>query len=220
MTQAPKRSFVKNLMMLPLGMLGVQVATAESKLPPRAVSAIEKQLADLRERQSATESRQQITDVLHRYARGWDRLDEETLRSCFHSDSTHQHGGFKGLSHDFITAGWKSVQVTKSMTHMISNIMIELEGDQAVSECYFLAHHRRPAKTNPEEDMDWFLKGRYLDRFERRNGEWKISHRTGLSDFARTFVPADTSFDSAPREQISLRKPNDPIYQLFKSLND
>ena len=48
-------------------------------------------------------AKQAITEVLYRYARGWDRYDEETIRSCFHPDSEHAHGGFTGTSQDFVT---------------------------------------------------------------------------------------------------------------------
>jgi hypothetical protein len=40
--------------------------------------------------------RQAIHDVLMRFSRGVDRLDEALLRSCFHSDSYDDHGHFKG----------------------------------------------------------------------------------------------------------------------------
>jgi hypothetical protein len=66
--------------------------------------------------------------------------------------------------------------------------------------------------------MDWFLKGRYLDRFEKREGSWKIAHRMGVSDFARTFVPSDTSLDNAPADQLSARKPADPLYTMLAEL--
>jgi len=155
--------------------------------------------------------------VLHRYARGWDRLDEEALRSCFFADSTHEHGAFKGLSSDFVSNGLAVVSRLRSVSHLITNISIEIAGDRAVSECYFLAHHRRESATGTGE-QDWFVKGRYLDRFEARQGVWKISHRRGLHDFSRTFQPADVSLDAAPAEQRSARAPDDPWYALLAAL--
>ena len=135
--------------------------------------------------------KQEIVEVLYRYARGWDRRDETVLRSCFHPDSQHAHGRFEGLSQDFITYGLESTRRVRSMTHLITNPLIELRGRKAVAECSFLAHHRRDAaEGSGEEDM--FIKGRYLDVFEKRDDIWRIASRTGLSDFERIVPPAGT----------------------------
>jgi hypothetical protein len=79
--------------------------------------------SSLEARIDALESRQAITEVLHRYARGWDRRDVEAVTSCFWPDSTHRHGVFEGLSADFV----------------------------ALTECYFAAIHHRPAPDGDEE---------------------------------------------------------------------
>jgi hypothetical protein len=162
-------------------------------------------------------ARQEITEVLYRYARGCDRADEEALRACFHPDSVHAHGGFHGLSADFIGFAMQIVRPLMSSTHMITNVIIELNGDRAVSECHFLAHHRRLKDPNPGEE-DMFLKGRYLDRFERRDGIWKISSRTGLHDFERVLDPADRTLANAPTEQRGRKQPDDPIYAMLAEL--
>jgi len=161
-------------------------------------------------------AKQQITEVLYLYARGWDRLDSDALYACFHPDSTHQHGGFEGTSHDFIKMGIEMVAPVTSMTHMIANPLIILKKDKAISECHFLAHHRRPkASGGGEEDM--FLKGRYIDKFEKRDGVWRIAHRTAVHDFERIVDPADQNIAGAPDEQLSHRKPKDVLYQLITS---
>jgi hypothetical protein len=165
----------------------------------------------------ALEARQEITRILHLYCRGCDRADEAALRACFHPDSVHRHGGFEGLSSDFIDLAMTIVRPLKSSTHMLSNVMIELKGDRAVSECHFLAHHRRlRADGGGEEDM--FLKGRYLDRFERRFGVWKISGRIGLHDFERVLPPADQTLANVPADQLGGKKPDDPLYALLAGL--
>lgn len=161
--------------------------------------------------------KQAITEVLYKYARGWDRYDEAAIRDCFHADAQHAHGAFKGASQDFITAGLKSTKDVIAMTHMITNPMIVIQGDRAVSECSFFAHHRRMnAAGDGEEDM--FLKGRYLDVLEKRLGIWRISQRTGLHDFERVVPPADQTLASAAKDQLSQRYPDDPIYALLRSL--
>ena len=162
--------------------------------------------------------KQAITEVLYRYARGWDRRDEATLRACFHEDAEHTHGSFKGLSQDFITYGLKSTRAVKSMTHMITNPIINLKGEQALCECSFLAHHRRDRADGTGEE-DFFIKGRYLDIFEKREQLWCIKKRVGLHDFERIVPPADKNLAQAPREQLSHLKPNDPLYALLATFD-
>ena len=166
---------------------------------------------------SVLAAKQEITEVLFRYCRGCDRADETALRACFHPGSIHSHGGFQGSSADFIDLAMQIVRPLKSSTHMVTNVMIELNGDRAVSECHFLAHHRRD-KADGAGEEDMFLKGRYLDRFERRGGAWKIVSRTGLHDFERVLAPADLTLASAPADQLGRKKPDDPIYAMIAEI--
>lgn len=206
-----KRSTLRTLLAAaPIAALGVAATSRDAEGAPKGS-------ADLASRLDALESRHAITAVLHGYARGWDRQDEETIKDCFWPESTHQHGAFKGLSHDFVTASFKATRNVKVMSHMITNVTIELAGDKAVSESYFFAYHRRPSRTGPG-DVDFFLKGRYIDKLERRGGMWKISHRRGLHDFSRTFDPADASLEAAPSEQLGQPKANDPLYTILSEL--
>jgi SnoaL-like domain len=214
MNPMPKRTALRSLLALPLGALGL---AAMSRRTPAAERAPRAGLQALAARQANTEAREQVTEVLHRYARGWDREDEDSIRDCFWPESTHQHGAFKGLSHDFVAASYKATRNVKLMSHMITNVSIEVAGSRALSECYFFALHRRASKTGPG-NVDWILKGRYIDRFERRGDTWKIAQRRGVHDFSRTFDPADTSLDAAPAEQLSGNKATDPYYSMLAEL--
>lgn len=160
-------------------------------------------------------AKQAITEVLYLYARGWDRMDEEALRACFHPDSTHSHAGFEGLSHDFIDFGLKACRSVSGMSHLITNPMIVVTGDQAISECSFLAHHRRPRADGGVGEEDMFLKGRYLDRFEQRAGLWRIARREAFHDFERIEPPADQTLAAMPPEQKGRFKPDDALYRML-----
>lgn len=89
------------------------------------------------------------------------------------------------------------VRPLKSSTHMVSNVMIEVNGDRAVSECHFLAHHRRAREGAAGEEED-VLKGRYLDRFERRDGAWRIANRTVFTTSSEFSTPP-TGLSRTPR---------------------
>jgi 3-phenylpropionate/cinnamic acid dioxygenase small subunit len=174
-------------------------------------------MGDAEARLAALADKQEIAEVLYRYARGCDRADEQALRDCFHSDSRHDHGGFVGLSHDFVDRAMAIVRPLKACKHLIGNVMIELAGDAAVSECHFWAHHRRvDARTGAEEDF--FTGGRYLDRFERRGGVWKIATRKGVADFERFDAPSDRQMWSLPPDKIGGKHPDDPLYAMLDDL--
>jgi 3-phenylpropionate/cinnamic acid dioxygenase small subunit len=161
--------------------------------------------------------RQAITEVLYRYARSCDRADEAMLRSCFHSDAQHRHGQFEGRSADFCTLAMKIILGTKLEKHQISNVMIELEGDAAMAECHYLAYHRQPSGVEGK-DEDYFNGGRFIDRFERRGGEWRIAARIGLIDFESFQPVTERSVGKLKPEQRSRRVPDDDLYRLMPSL--
>jgi len=128
----------------------------------------------------------EIRDVLMRYGRGVDRLDEELLRSCYHPDSHDDHGHCKGNGHDFAAFIVSSLPArTHHSTHAVANVLIEFDEqdlDVARSESYSLAHLRR----TDEQGDEWldFFSGRYIDRFERRDGVWRIAHRVVVHDWS------------------------------------
>jgi len=84
--------------------------------------------------------KQEITEVLARYCRAIDRLDEELLRSVYWPDGYDDHMSFAGPVADFIPEAIKScASMFKSTVHLISNILIEVEGDVARSETCFVS---------------------------------------------------------------------------------
>ena len=73
-------------------------------------------------------SRAQITEVVIRYVRAIDRLDEAMLRSCFHADARHRHGAFDGLSADFCTRAMEICRDLRATHHQLGPVSIELAG--------------------------------------------------------------------------------------------
>lgn len=152
--------------------------------------------------------KQEIHDVLMRYCRAIDRCDEELLRSVYHSDAWDNHGPFNGKAADFIPYALKLLRESyKSTTHAICNDLIEVSGDKARSEAYFFACHRFEREG---KEADWIVAGRYVDRFERRDGAWKIAHRIAVTDWDR--VDAVDKKRKAP-PIVGLRSREDPSYQ-------
>src|SRR3954447_13570891 len=94
--------------------------------------------------------RRRITDALHRYCRGIDRMDAELIRSAYHDDGYDDHGDyFRGTVDDYVPwvldlLGQRFV----STMHVLSNISIEFPdresgdvADKAYVESYLIAYH-------------------------------------------------------------------------------
>jgi hypothetical protein len=161
--------------------------------------------------------KQAIAEVLYRYARACDRADEAMLRSCFLPGAPYRHGRFAGTASEFFALAMKIIGSTKLEKHQISNVLVELGGDVAFAESHYIAYHRRFNEQTGEEE-DFFSGGRFLDRFERRDGSWLIAARVGLIDYERFEPPTERGFRQLTAAQKSQRLPADPVYELMPSL--
>lgn len=128
-------------------------------------------------------ARQDIHDVLVRYCRGADLCDAELMKSCYHDDAIDDHGFFNGPADIFTDSAVKNLSTMFSSTrHVMSNEYVEIDGDAATTETYIICLLRL---TNEEGVFDVTARCRYLDRFECRDGVWKIVHRQLVSDGTR-----------------------------------
>lgn len=139
----------------------------------------EANVTDKDQRLQALIDKAEIRAVLTRYARGVDRLDSELIASVYHDDAYDHHGRYDLLGKQFAVEVVDLLRETRlSHQHRLANVTIELEGDTAYSEAVLHSVH------NHEDRIDEFF-GRYVDRFERRGGEWKIAERWVVCDFTR-----------------------------------
>ena len=151
-----------------------------------------------------------IKKVIRRFCHSADRLDRDAVLSCFHPDATDNHGFFNGPAHEFYNrraAGWMPL----AMHHALGQMVIELHGDVALTESYCSATVVYEGDDGPQTHYEAV---RYLDRFEKRDGEWKIARRFVAFDAAVT-VPGGLP-DRYPQENWGTRDEHDPWY-LFMS---
>lgn len=117
--------------------------------------------------------RQAIRDVVNRYSRGVDRQDKEVLLSCYHPDAIDDHGMFVGPAAEFFD--WTDPShlcLFRTHQHVIANHLCELDGDVAHCETYyFFAGMTKDGNTLEMSG------GRYIDRMEKRGGQWRIAAR-------------------------------------------
>jgi len=136
-------------------------------------------------RWSLAADRDEIREVIYRYCRGIDRLQLELVRSCYHPDGTDDHGDYRGGVDGFIDHVASVLPTWEHTSHFLGNLLIELDGDRARAETYGVAYHRRAARGD-RPALDFVAGIRYVDDFERRDGEWRIAARVCLVDWTRT----------------------------------
>lgn len=161
--------------------------------------------------------REAIRDCLYRYCRGIDRADEEALRSAYWEDATDRHGAWNGSAAGFIDQALQRLRLGGRRVHQVNNISIELHGDVAAVESYFLAL-QAPAGTPTRET---FLCGRYVDLFERRNGEWRIAARTVVYDWMEERDRPELARDQGlfgVRQPVGCAAPQDALYALLREV--
>ncbi len=157
--------------------------------------------------------REDIREVIYRLARSIDRCDKPLLQTCFHEGATDDHGLFKGTAADFCDWVMEELGKFERTQHFIGNIIISLNGDKAGTESYFIAHHVIPT---PDGNLDMIAAGRYLDSFEKRDGEWKITHRHAIYDWNNA-QPSTSQWEAAPLNEMlirGLRGSEDKSYSL------
>jgi hypothetical protein len=118
--------------------------------------------------------RHEIHQVMLRYCRGLDRLDRALVRSCYWDEAIEDHGSYVGHPDDFIDWADQTTLAHRYTQHAIMNHYCELDGDQAYSETYYQF-------TGVKDTPPHFIStGRYVDHFQKRNGEWRIADRVCL----------------------------------------
>jgi hypothetical protein len=127
------------------------------------------------------DARDQIRDCIMRYARGIDRHDPEITLSAYHPDAVDDHGYYVGDAETFAHRAVETHAKWAAHQHYILNHLVEFEacGAIASAETYFIMVGRR--RRDDGIDMSG---GRYLDRFELRDGRWAIAERLCLVEWS------------------------------------
>lgn len=163
-------------------------------------------------------ARQDIHDCIMRYARGIDRGDEELLLSCYWEDAHEIHGpNHNGPAIPYLREATRRMRTQKPvMQHFVGNVHIELDADdRARAETYILTFARF---SKDGQEYDTFTGARAFDRFEKRDGEWRIAHRQAIFDWNRDTQSSEGwclgLFDMTHEDMIMGQKaPDDLSYQ-------
>jgi len=134
---------------------------------------MESELKQLRATVQGLKDRQDILDCIQRESRARDRQDSQQIASCWWEDGVDEHGAFIHRMPDYPERANQGHRMNFRMTsHNITNHLCEIKGDIAHCESYVVG------------GLSWLdgkktsiAFGRYLDRLERRKGEWRLAVR-------------------------------------------
>lgn len=137
--------------------------------------------------------RRAIEDCVNSHARGHDRFDVELLTAAYHEDGIDEHGaGAVNKGPDY--AEWANAihaGGSQLCLHNITTHNCEIDGDTAHAESYVIV-----GLLNPGGKTVRLINGRYVDRLEKRGGEWKIALRRCTVDL---LISGDASILEMPQ---------------------
>jgi hypothetical protein len=179
--------------------------------------------------------RASIENVLGLYCRAIDRLDVDLLCSVYHPDAIDDHGAMCLKAHEFAPLIVESLsKVCMYSMHTVTHTVIDVHGDRAISEAYYLGFHTiageeqaivnffGPAYLSAQraagllnQPHEYVCGGRYLDVFEKRGGIWRILRRKITNEFS-VCRPQSAVSEGVPAQFYTpgTRDRRDPVYGL------
>ena len=159
-------------------------------------------------------SKQAITELLYKYPRALDRLDRSLLMSIGHPEAKVEFGKTVFPNWTAYT-DWmmKAHADMLGNNHRITNILIEVRGDTAVSESTGTA--LLLVKQEKGDDYEErYMHSRYLDKWSRRGGKWGLDFRQTVMDY-RVVKPVSAADVKGMYVMGARTGAADPSYKLF-----
>jgi ketosteroid isomerase-like protein len=151
--------------------------------------------------------KERIRELLARWSRASDRADDQALADCYLDESVDSHGAFLGTGREFSERPLRHSAANIATTHILGQSIIDLDGDRAYCETYFLCPEVRDIGG---ELITIQIVGRYLDVVRKVAGRWRIESRRVVLDWASEELAKPwRSLNEFPR---SKRWPDDEIY--------
>lgn len=139
--------------------------------------------ASLAARLRVLEDKEAIRALLAGIARGTDRYDRNLLGKAIAAGAVLDMGGKIPVSGaDFVAALAPPAEPRPGRMHLLANERIEVDGDLATSESYVVSCQDVLVEGVRKTRI---RAGRYLDRFERRDGGWQLVARTLVDEWSR-----------------------------------
>lgn len=171
----------------------------------------------------------EIRSAMYRYARGVDRRDYDLVRDAYHPDAHDNHGGYQGGVDGLIEWISRRHAVIEQSMHVIAQTHIDfLSDDVALAESYNVSVQRYPAAAEEtirtwvgdravadDERLRAVIYARYIDRFEKREGEWRIARRIVVIEEVTAEIVGVRQRPPSSIEPI--RGDGDAVYRLLRA---
>ncbi|CAB4939980.1 unannotated protein [freshwater metagenome] len=164
-------------------------------------------------------AKEAIREAINRFSRGIDRQDSELAKSVYHDDARDDHIGYTGSGHglvDWVNGyegpdGWvRGYLQDQYVQHYVTNTTIDLDLDNDVA--HVESYYQMVERPMDSAAMTQIFGGRYIDRFECRDGRWAIAARmitvawsTDAEIYAQIEQIGNPSLPS--RDDISYKRP-------------
>lgn len=126
-------------------------------------------------------ARECLRQLVLAYSRACDRRDFALLRSLYHDDALEEHGEiFTGSADEYVAWVEGALANWSATAHYVTNTLFEINGDQAEGETYKINYHR-----TLDGRQEIITGSRSLDRFAKRDGEWRFLGRCVTLDWAQ-----------------------------------
>ena len=156
--------------------------------------------------------KQEIHEVLLRQARAFDRRDEALFGTIYHPGAERLTPDGYLPQPDAQLATVRSYEADRPpSSHIITNHLIEVGGDVAFSEAYFVIVWQ---SSEGDKTLTQMRGGRYLDRFERRDRVWRIAFRIVTDDW--THVSDGQKLDVSRHAFAGRPSREDPVYTALR----
>ena len=121
----------------------------------------------------------EIQRTLFKVARGMDERDWTGLVELFWPDATAEIGtGPLAGSAAIIATFRRFLDVCGPTQHLLRNVLIDVEGDEARSSAYVFDRHLGLVE---KARLTFATLGEYQDEWRKHEGLWRISHRRKLN---------------------------------------
>jgi len=192
-----------------MGLLVASCSSGQGGHSAAAVSANDPSLAGISERITAAAATletlatdREILENELRYTRGLDRHNDDLIRDAYWQDAAVTYGVLRPVSG---LAAWANETHAKRAGHQhhVTTLTLDVDGDTAHEEGYILfsadlirdtQFDTRGAPTPGRllaGSTATLGSGRYINRYERRNGLWKMAVHEYVHDLSVRLQPVD-----------------------------
>ena len=128
-----------------------------------------------------------IQRVMSNYCKASDEGIEELMRSVYHEDAYDDHAGmFSGPASEFVDFAMTQSHTLTLLSHHLTTMHVDFTSSTVAQVKTNVVY----AECDEAGQKVTLILGRYQDRFEKRNGAWKIADRKAFVDLLLDDVDA------------------------------